>query len=315
MRDPYDVLGLSRTATDADIRDAFRRLAREHHPDRNPNDATAHERFSELNAAYQILSDPERRARFDRLGDTSRNGRAPSGAPDLSGLEDLLRDLFGGFVAPRVDRGDLRAVVEVTFGESALGCSKTLRYERRDLCSACEGRGQVGSTRCQACAGTRIAARVREIEVTVPAGIEDGASQTVRGGGHRVSVGRPAGDLELVIRVRPDARFSRRGDDVHSRIEIPFSICAAGGTVPVETVHGEETVDVPAGTNHGDEVRLRGRGMPHRFRSGHGDHFAEVVVRVPKAVTPRARELVQQFATEAEQEEGLFDRVRSWFAG
>jgi molecular chaperone DnaJ len=315
VRDPYDVLGVSSSATDADIRDAFRKLAREHHPDQNPGDPGAQQRFSELNTAYQILSDAERRARFDRLGDTSRAGSARTGGPDLSGLEDLLRDLFGGFVAPRVEPGDLQAAVEVTFEQAAFGCKKTLRYERRDICQACEGTGRNGGGRCNACGATGIATRTREIEVNVPAGIEDGASQTVRGGGHRVAPERPPGDLELVIRVQPDARFTRQGDDVHSRIEVPFSLCAGGGSVELETVHGSERVDVPAGTAHGDEMRLRGRGIPHRFRGGLGDHYAEVAIQIPRATSERARELVLDYAAEAEREDGLLDKVRAWFSG
>jgi molecular chaperone DnaJ len=290
-------------------------LAREHHPDRNPEDGQAQQRFQEINAAYQILSDPRRRARLDQLGDTSRNGSGPTGAPDLSGLQDLLRDLFGGFAAPRVDRGDLEAVVEITFEEVALGCTKTLRYERRDTCADCDGSGRAPTGKCSGCSGSGLTSRVREVAVNVPAGIEDGASQTVRGGGNRARRQGPPGDLELMIRVAADPRFSRQGDDVHSRVEIPFSVCASGGTVQVTTVYGNEPIDVPPGTGHGDEVRLRGRGMPHRFRSGQGDHFAEVVMQIPRATSERARELVHEYAAASEHESGLFDKVRSWFAG
>lgn len=314
MRDPYDVLGVSRNATDAEIRDAFRRLAREHHPDQNAGDPDAQRRFQELNAAHQILSDRDRRARFDALGDTSRTG-GRTAAPNVSGLEDLLRDLFGGFVAPRVDRGDLEAKVELSFEEAAFGCNKTLRYERRDTCPSCEGAGRTAGGRCGECRATGILPRIREVEVAIPAGIEDGASQTVEGGGHRTAPGRRAGDLELVIAVRPHPHFKRRGDDVHSRIEIPFSVCAGGGNVLVDTIHGSERVAVPPGSAHGDEVKLRGRGIPHRFRSGAGDHYAEVVMTIPRATSVRARELVQEYAAEAEKEDGLLDKVRGWFAG
>lgn len=314
VRDPYDVLGVPRTATESEIRDAFRRLAREHHPDKNPGDEDAQRRFQEVNSAYQVLSDPARRARYDRMGDQSRNGFAGRGpAPDMGSLEDLLRDLFGGFVGAQVDRGDLQAVVELSFEEAVHGCTKTVRYQRSELCSACSGQGRLGLTRCGACAGRGMLVQQREVEVTVPAGIESGAAQTVPGGGNRTRPGRPPGDLELLIRVRPDPRFRREGDDVYSELTVPFHVCAVGGVSEVETVHGKERLEVPAGTQHGDSLRLRGRGVPHRFRSGNGDHYVKVRVSVPQVRTERARSLLAEYEAATQRQDGLLDKVRSWF--
>jgi molecular chaperone DnaJ len=313
VRDPYDVLGVSRTATEGELREAFRRLAREHHPDQNPGDSDAQRRFQELNAAYQLLGDPQRRARYDRLGDTSRTGNGPSPAADVGGLEDLLRDLFGGFVAPRIDRGDIQAVLEISLEEAARGCTKTLRYRRTERCVKCTGSGHVGNVRCDSCHGNGGTNRERQIEVTVPAGIESDAAQTIVGAGNEARLGRPPGDLELVIRVRPDERFRREGDDVHSDVAVPFHVCALGGSIEVTTVYGTETLHVPAGTQHGDELRLRGRGVPHRFRGGQGDHFARVRMTVPQVRSERARSLVAEYDAAALVEDGLFDKVRSWF--
>jgi molecular chaperone DnaJ len=314
VRDPYEVLGVSRMASDDEIRDAFRRQARLHHPDANPGDADAHRRFQELNAAFQILTDPERRARFDRLGDTSRNGGARSRGPDWTDLQDLLRDLFGGFRPPDVDRGDVSVVVEISFEESVRGCSKTLRYPRRDTCPECGGSGSRGGRRCSRCDGDRLVIRERELEVTLPAGIESGAAQSVPGAGHRNDVDRPPGDLELVVRVEPDPRFRREGDDVHCEADVSYALCALGGSVEVETPFGKEQLSVPSGTQHGDQLRLRGRGIPHRFRAGNGDQFVRVRVRVPIVSSERARSLLSEYDEALKAEDGFLDKVRSWFA-
>lgn len=314
MRDPYEVLGVPRTATESEIRDAFRRKAREHHPDQNPGDDGAHARFQELNAAFQVLSDAQRRARYDRIGDTTRPSPGPSPGAGFGGLEDLLRDLFGGFASQRVDRGDLQAAVEIDFREAATGCTKTLRYQRKEPCRACRGQGRTGTGTCSECGGRGHVVRDLEIEVSVPAGIENGTTQTVIGGGHCAHPGRPAGDLELIIQVRADARFQREGDDVHGKVVVPFHVCALGGSIEVDTVFGTELLQIPAGTQHGERVRLRGRGIPHRFRSGNGDHYAEIKVSVPSITTDRARDLVSEYQAAALSEDGLLDRMRSWFA-
>lgn len=356
MRDPYETLGLQRGATDAEIREAFRRLARQHHPDRNPDDPQAKLRFQELNAAFQILSDPQRRARFDQLGDTSRDNGAPA-SQGFQGLEDLFNDLFSGFVAPRAERGDLQHVVDLTFQEAALGCTKAFRYKRADHCGVCRGSGADGEARlttcstcggsgqvqlgaigiftfaggrpcprcasrgripdrpCEKCQGSGLSVRTREIEVRVPQGIESGASQIVRGAGSRATVGQPPGDLELVIRVRAHPHFAREGDDVFSELSIPFTTAALGGSVQAETIDGLTELAIAPGTQHDTQVKLKGHGIPHRFRGGRGDHYFNVKVQVPRLDSTRARELVREFEQVAGDEAGLLDRVKNWFAG
>jgi molecular chaperone DnaJ len=358
VRDPYEILGLPRNASEADIRDAFRRLAREHHPDRNPSDPSAQQRFQEINAAHQLLSDPQKRAHFDRFGSTSRSSRPP---PQSVNVEDLFGDLFRGFGgqgfggAP-APSGDLQMQVELTFEEAALGCNKSLRYQRVDHCSQCEGSGatkqsgfvscascggsgrvqlgvagllgllaarpcdrcqgtgQIPKSPCEPCRGSGLLQRTREIAVTIPPGIEDGASQRVHGGGNRAVRGQTPGDLELTIRVQAHEHFRRENDDVHSKVKVPFTTAALGGTTSVPTLHGPTDLVIPAGTQHGSQLRLRGQGVPHRFRSGRGDHFCEVSVTVPSAPSERVRELVQRLDEDVEPE-GIFDRVKAWLGG
>ncbi len=359
MRDPYTVLGVSRGASADEIKQAFRRLAKEHHPDRNSGDETAKERFQELNAAYQILNDPKRRARFDRFGaDAERPG---GGGAASGGIEDWLSEILrgGGFGgAGSVATGDLRETVELSFEEAALGCKKELSYERVDLCERCagdgaepgtradvcdtcgghgrvrlgamgwislgmdrqcprcHGTGHIAVTPCRSCGGKGLSVRRRSIEVTIPPGIENGAAQVVTGAGSRVSAQTPPGDLELVIAVRPHREFQREGDDVLSQISISFVMAALGGEVTVPTLKGEEPLRIPAGTQAGDVLELRGKGIPHRFRPGAGRHLCRVKIEVPRQLSPEARRLVQEFdeVVSSHAEAGVFERLKSFFS-
>lgn len=352
MRDPYTVLGLSRQASTEEIKTAFRRLARDYHPDRNPNDAKAEERFREINAAYQVLSDPEKRGRFDAWGQrgeqTSRGGAR--GAP---GLDDLLSEILGTFNRRAQNRGDVRHVVELSFREAALGCTKAVTYERIDLCPdcdghgaaygsgftacsscrgrgrvvvpfgglfggraeqvcpGCEGRGKLPKTACAGCRGTGLASERRTIEVKIPAGIDSEATQPVPGGGDRVSPSVEPGNLELVIAVLPDPVFKRDGDDVIAEVDVTFPQAVLGAELQVETLHGPSTLRIPAGSEMGQEIRLKGLGVPHRFRSGAGIHVVKVRLTVPKKVSSEARRLIMAYdAASNEAEVGLLDKLR-----
>lgn len=359
MRDPYSVLGVSRQASADEIKAAFRRLAREHHPDRNPNDAAAERRFREVNEAYQVLSDPNRRARFDATG-SDRSGAAagPSsaGSGGFGGFEDILSELFGAIGRRPTSRGDMRLVVEVSFREAALGCTKSLSYERVDACGDCDGSGAkagAGFHGCSACGGAgRVAASIggwfgvrteqvcpqcggrgklpkvacggchgrglafdkRTIDVKLPPGIEAGAALPVAGGGSRPAPGAPAGDLELVVQITPDPMFTREGDDVVSELPVTFVQAVLGAEIGVETLRGRQPLRVPAGSRSGDELRLKGMGVPHRFRSGAGHHRVKLRLTVPEKLTPRARELVQQFDAACQQgDEGLLGKLFGLF--
>lgn len=357
VRDPYAVLGLERNASAEDVKRAFRRLAREHHPDCNPDNPQAHERFQELNAAYQVLSDPERRARYDRLGDIGSG--APSAGPGGVALDELLGELFGAFTRRPSRSGDMRHVVELTFEQAALGCQKRVSYTRVDVCSECrgscaapgsaveacrdcggrgrvavvangwlavkaerpcprcQGSGRVPKVRCPGCGGNGLQPQTRELDITIPAGIEAGASQLIAQGGSRLLPTDRPGDLEIVIQVQAHARFRRDGDDVFADVDVPYVTAALGGELEVETLHGPQRIRVPEGTLADAEVRLRGQGVPHRFRSGAGDHVARVKLRVPGQLSQRARELITQFeeAVGSYEDASLLGKLRGFLFG
>jgi molecular chaperone DnaJ len=354
VRDPYTVLGVSRQASSEDIKNAFRRLARDYHPDRNPNDAKAEERFREINAAYQILSDPQKRNRFDSWG---QNGGPAPGGPNVgrggAGLDDLLSEILGTFNRRTHNRGDVRHVVQLTFREAALGCIKAVTYERVDLCAQCDGhgaalnagfnacgqcrgrgkvavafgglfggraeqmcptcggRGKLPQVPCGGCNGTGLAAEQRTIEVKIPAGIEAEATQPVPGGGDRVSAGGAPGTLELVIDVLPDPLFEREGDDVIASVGVTFPQAVLGAEVKVETLHGLSTVRIPPGSEMGHEIRLKGLGVPHRFRSGAGSHIVKLRLTIPEQLSARAQQLVAAYdAALKENESGFLDKIK-----
>jgi molecular chaperone DnaJ len=306
--DPYATLGVSRDASPEEIKQAFRRLAREHHPDRNPNDPRAQQRFQEINAAYQLLSDPVKRRRFDSFGSERPGPNVSGGVYDFS---DLFSEFFNQFMRRPAASRDLQRVLELSFEEAALGCTKSFEYQRLDVCEACQGTGQ-----CSHCRGVGLSARTRRLEVTIPPGMESGASQTIPQAGNLSPGARTAGDLELVIKIRPHPEFTREGDDVLSEVNVPFTVAALGGQCTVATLHGPVSLEIPAGTQPGSVLHMKEQGVPHRFRRGRGEHRFHVRITVPRTLTGRARTLLEQFeeALSKEAESSMIDRVKGWFS-
>ncbi|HET9958647.1 MAG TPA: molecular chaperone DnaJ [Polyangiaceae bacterium] len=363
MRDPYEILGIPRSASEAEIKAAFRKLAIQHHPDRNPNDPDAAQRFKELNAAYQILSDPQKRSAYDRYGESAfRPGGAGGVATDFdfSGIEDLFGDLLGAFGFRNDERGLVRKTLEISFEEAAHGCTHQVSYERVDQCShcsgsggephsrqetcgACGGRGKVRfqqalfpiamdrpcsrcrgtgklpSVPCSNCQGSGLGKSTRRVEVDIPAGVEDGSMRVVSGAGNRIRPDRPAGDLEITVRVASHEFFRRVGDDVACRIPVSFSQATLGGEVEVPTLDGSARLRIPPSTQPGSVLRLRGKGIPHRVRSGRGDQLVEVTIRVPEQLSERARRLVEELGHELgetvnPQEASFMEKLKGLFS-
>src|SRR5690242_20534193 len=282
-RDYYDVLSVPRDASDADIKKAFRGLARDLHPDLNPDDPAAADRFKEAAEAYEVLSDPDKRGRYDRFGHDGLSGAQfhTDQFMDFGSLSDLLGAFFGEdvlFGGRAAERGrDATAAIELSFEETALG-----QFVQTLACPECRGRGSIIHTPCTTCHGAGRVAMQRTATVAVPGGIADGQRISLRGQGGAGAPGAPPGDLYVSVGVRPDERFERDGDDVVSVVDLPFTQAALGTQMTVPTLDGDEQVDLPAGTQPGDVIVLRGKGVGRLRGRGRGDHRIHVNVLVPR---------------------------------
>ncbi len=368
-RDHYETLGVAKGASPEEIKAAFRKQASIHHPDRNPDDPKAGTRFKELNAAYQVLSDPQRRAMYDRFGHRAEesgspfasNGPFAGGVVDFSDLavEGILGDLLGVFGVGRSDKGHLKRELEVTFEEAAFGTTKSMTYARivscggchgsgsapghaPDRCGTCSGRGRVRLQQgllpiavermcpqckgrgavivhpCHSCKGSGLVTQEAEIDVTIPPGVDHGAMRVVAGAGNRPRPDKPAGDLELEIHVAPHPFFRRAGDDIVCTVPLAFTHAALGAEVVIPTLDGKGKLRVPAGTQPGTTLRVKGKGMPKRTGVGRGDQRVEVSIEVPTSLTDRQRELLELLAQELgdevqPQRKGFMDKLRELF--
>jgi len=328
-KDYYAILGVKRGASDKEIRQAYRRLARKLHPDVNPGDKSAEERFKEINAAYEVLSDADKRRKYELYGDQwqyadqieearrqagqqrFRRG-GPSGGFEQFDLGDLehgdLGDLFGGLFGrgrARSGRGeDVQHGIEVTLEEAYHGTSRVLQLQTEEPCATCGGSGRLVGAVCHVCQGAGVFVRPKRLEVKIPAGVTDGSRVRVAGEGRPGRDGR-RGDLYLVISVRPHPRFQRKGDDLHTEVEVPLLDALLGGEVEVATLKGKAMLKIPSPTQNGSVFRLAGLGLPKLSRSaqtggrpaGHGDLFVRVKVLLPAELSPQERELLEKLKT------------------
>jgi len=343
-RDPYEVLGVPRDAEEAQVKKAFRALARELHPDVNSHDPQAEDKFKEAAEAYEILSDAERRATFDRYGhDGLRSGGWQPTSDGFGSISDLFESFFGGGGADGrggpAGGGDVAAALELDLAQAATGGTHQISYEAIDRCEHCNGNGaepgtpietctrcagagrlqavtrtpfgqmvrtvacdvcagdgRVAATPCRTCRGRGRQVSRRKLSVEIPAGIAHGQRIRVNGNGHAGEQGAPAGDLYVMIGVRPDERFIREDDDLITLVEVSAAHAALGHTVEVATLDGPAPLEVAAGTQPGDILVLRGRGMPRLRRGGAGDLRVVVNVVVPRRLTRDQRRLVEELA-------------------
>jgi DnaJ-class molecular chaperone len=311
----YDVLGVPRSASEKEIRSAYRKLARKYHPDVNPGNTAAEAQFKEVNTAYEVLSDAEKRRKYDKYGDRwemadqieemqrqqaanggfARAAGGPGGVPfgDAGDLGSIFGDLFGRARGRQANRRghDIETPVDVTLEEAFHGATRTIAMESAAVCGVCGGTGQVAGAVCHNCQGTGEVVRPRRLEVKVPPGVKTGSRVRVAGEGNPgIGAGQP-GDLYLVVNVRPHNRFERQGDNLSIDIDVPYLDAILGGEVEVPTLSGRVALRIPELTQNGRQFRLGGKGMPvlgHPDR--HGDLVARVRVRLPDHLTPAQRE-------------------------
>ncbi|MGC1783699.1 MAG: molecular chaperone DnaJ [Acidobacteriaceae bacterium] len=342
--DYYEVLSVERNASDQKLKSAYRKLAMQYHPDRNPDDPVAEEKFKQASEAYQVLSDPDKRAVYDRFGHAGvANGVDASGFAGMPDLGDIFGDLFGEMFnvggarrSSRAQRGrDLQYDLTLTFEESVFGKQSEIDIRRMESCSACKGSGAEpghGPTVCQQCAGRgqvryqqgffsvartcpvcggtgsivkdpcrqcrgegRLSAD-HTINVTVPAGIEDGMRIRYQGEGDAGRYGGPAGDLYVVVSIEPHPFLEREGNDLHYVLPISFPQATMGTELTIPTLEGETKLKVPEGTQSGTEFRLRNKGVPYLNDHGRGDLIVQVVAQVPRKLTKAQKELMRQLA-------------------
>jgi curved DNA-binding protein len=296
-KDYYAILGVSRDATDKEIKQAYRRLARKYHPDVNPGNKEAEEKFKEISEAYEVLSDKEKREKYDRFGQYWQQAGRPGGTggftiEDLGGFDfgfgtggpggftDFFEMLFGprGTTRTRgpVKGQDIEAQIEVSLQEAYTGTTKTFTI------STVPGQPP------------------KRLEVKIPAGVRDGSRIRLAGEGAPSPTGGPNGDLYLIVKILPDPVWERKGDDLYRDITVPFTVAALGGEVEVPTMRGKVSMKIPPGTQSGQTFRLSGLGMPRLGDHGRGDMYARVKISVPKTLTPRQRELMQELAKSLE---------------
>jgi molecular chaperone DnaJ len=361
-RDYYEVLGVSRAAGDDEVKKAYRKLALKLHPDKNPG-PEAEERFKELNEAYQVLSDPQRRAQYDRFGHAAFE-QGGTGFDFAGGFDDILGDLFGDFFGTARGRGgrsrarrgaDLQYQLEISFVEACRGCEKTISIPRLTRCETCGGRGakpgtapqtcpqcngsgqmrfqqgffsiaktcgkcnghgQIITSPCPACGGAGARRVTYTVNVKIPAGVDAGSRLKLRGEGEPGENGGPSGDLYVVLDVDDHPIFTRDGHDLVCEVPVSIAQAALGTEIQVPTLDGSATVKIPAGTQSGQMFRLRGHGVPDLNGYGTGDELVRVVVETPRKLTPRQRELLEEFAKIAGEDvhpmsKSFFDKVKS----
>ncbi len=321
-RDYYETLGISRSANPKEVRQAYRRLARKLHPDVNPGDKNAEARFKEVNAAYEVLSDPENRKRYDRYGDRwemadqieeaqrqARTRGGPRGGQhytfdfgdgsgrgnrsetfefsDAPGMENLF-DLFrGGARRGRQQPRATEAPVEISLEEAYTGTARVFEINSQERCPTCGGSGEVAGAVCHTCQGQGAVMKPHRIEAKIPPGIADSARVRIRGDS--------IGDVYLHVKIRPHERFERRGDDLYTEVEVPLSVAVLGGEACVRTLKGEVALTIPKLTQNGKTFRLRELGMPHHNgNTKRGDLYAKAKVVLPQKLSAKEEKLFEE---------------------
>ncbi len=370
-RDYYEVLGVSKGASEDELKKAYRKLAKENHPDLHPGDKECEARFKEINEAYEVLSDSDKRAKYDQFGHAAFDPNQGFGGGGFGGFEgfggfgDIFGDIFGGFGgfggggrnpnAPR--KGDnLRATVNIKFEEAAFGVKKEVfvakveqcpdckgtgcaegttaevcpdckgtgsvkttqrtpfgMVQSTGQCPKCKGRGKIIHTPCKSCRGVGSVRRQHKVTVSVPAGIDDGQTISLRGQGNAGINGGPAGDLLITVLVQPHARFERDGASILLEQEVSFAQAALGSEIEVPTLDGKVKLNIPEGTQPGSVFRLKGKGVPYLRANGRGDQFVTVKVAVPKNMSSAQKEALRQYASamgETIEQKNIFGKRR-----
>ncbi len=346
MKDYYELLGVSKDASEGDLKKAFRQLAMKYHPDRNPGDKASEEKFKEINEAYSCLSDPAKRANYDRYGSAEGPGGAGYG-PFASGagfgdvFEDIFADFFGAFGGgqrrQRPTKGnDLRYDLTITLSETVFGVEKVIEFPRLEecgeckgsgsepgkqpiVCPSCKGSGQVRfqqgffsvsktcgkcygtgkiiSNPCKTCKGSGKVEKMKSINVKIPAGVDNGSRLKIYGEGEPGLYGGPKGDLYIILNVQEHPFFKREGTEIFCEVPVSFPQAALGAEIEVPSLDGTSRIKIPPGTPSGRLFYLKGKGAPRVGGHQRGNQVVKINIDVPKKLTSRQRELLEEFAS------------------
>src|SRR5438034_1263314 len=289
-RDYYEVLGVGRSATEEEVKRAYRKLAVQFHPDKNPDDPHAEEKFKELGEAYDVLMDPDKRVAYDRFGHAAfASGGAGFGRGAFHDPFEIFREVFGG-------SGFGGGIFETFFG----------------------GDGEIIEKPCEKCRGEGRVEKLSRVKLQVPAGIREGTRLRSLRNGEAGIGGAPPGDLYVVIHIKEHQIFQREGDDLYCEVPIPFSVAALGGEIDVPTLEGKAHLKVTAGTQSGQMFKLRGKGIVNVNGRGHGDLFARLIVEVPSRLNGEQRRKLEEFAALCGEEntpirKGFFEKAKEFF--
>jgi len=315
-KDYYKILGVSRNATESEIKQTYRRLARKYHPDVNPDDKSAEAKFKEINEAYEVLSNKEKRSKYDQFGDQwqyadqfaqagyqqtpYRDFGDVGGTTGFHFVEEDLGSLFDELLSradtrrARPRKGhNIDTPVEVTLEEAYHGTTRILTLQAEEPCPTCRGSGLIGNVPCATCQGSRVVTQLKRLEVKIPPGVQTGSRVRIAGKGQPGYGGAP-GDLYLIISVKPHPLFERRGDDLYTEISVPLTVAVLGGEFQVPTPKGKLALKIPPETPNGQAFRLAGQGMPHLNGSSRGDLFAKVNVVLPRKLSMEEKELFKR---------------------
>jgi len=318
-KDYYQILGVSRTASEKEIKQAYRSLARKHHPDLNPGDKSSEAKFKEINAAYEVLSNPEKRKKYDQFGDQweyaeqfaksegQRRVRWDFGKGgttfeygDLGGFGDIFSSLFGDSgIGSRMKRGprpgqDIESSIEVTLEEAYHGSTRVIQLQTEEPCTACGGTGRVGNRVCTICNGAGGKVIPKRLEVKIPTGVRDGSRIRIAGEGGPGLAGGKKGDLYLVAKILPHKLFERKGDDLYTEVSVPLATVMLGGEVRLPALDGNISLKIPPETQNGKVFRLAGKGMPQLSNNKYGNMFAKVKVVLPTNLNEEEKKLFKK---------------------